>query len=167
MCSFGADEYISRVVAQYSAPCCGWLCPGCPLPPTRKTPFRRDFSACSPSNLPFAEDFQRRTVQRLRQATGQRSEKEFIFMKKKRFALVAAALATLLVVSAAAAVMLLGPKEVAQYVGDQVLAQAFEGEGAVAINETKSVCGYDVTLVGGRPLAGQRLDLGRQRVQLR
>ncbi len=69
-------------------------------------------------------------------------------MKKKRVALIAACLSALLVVSAAAAAILLSPKDVAQRVGDQTLAQVFEGEDAVAIDETATVGDYNVTLMG-------------------
>ncbi len=69
-------------------------------------------------------------------------------MKKKRVALIAACLSALLVVSAAAAAILLSPKDVAQRVGDQTLAQVFESEDAVAIDETATVGDYTVTLMG-------------------
>ncbi len=69
-------------------------------------------------------------------------------MKKKRVALIAACLSALLVVSAAAAALLLSPKDVAQRMGDQTLAQVFESEDAVAIDETKTVGDYNVTLMG-------------------
>jgi len=108
-------------------------------------------------SIPFREDFQRETLQRLRQSAGQRTEKEYWNMKKKRFALVAAALSALLVVSAAATVMLLSPKEVARRTGQQVLAQAFESEDAVTINKAETVEDFHVTLMGmvsGENLSG-------------
>lgn len=108
---------------------------------------RKDYRAAFDA-IPFREDFQRRTVQMLRRSAERPIKKECIPMKKKRIALVAACLSALLVVSAAAAALLLSPKEVAQRVGDQTLAQVFEGEDAVAINETATVGDYTVTLMG-------------------
>jgi len=108
---------------------------------------RREYRAAF-DRIPFRADFQRDTLQKLREHTGQRTEKECYTMKKKRFALVAVALAALLMVPAAAAAVLLSPRDVAQHAGQQALAEAFEGEDAVTINERKSVGGYDVTLMG-------------------
>lgn len=108
---------------------------------------RKDYRAAFDA-IPFREDFQRRTVRMLRQGAERPSQKECFVMKKKRVALIAACLSALLVVSAAAAALLLSPKDVAQRVGDQTLAQVFESEDAVAINETATVGDYNVTLMG-------------------
>ncbi len=108
---------------------------------------RKDYRAAFDA-IPFREDFQRRTVQMLRQGAERPSQKECFVMKKKRVALIAACLSALLVVSAAAAALLLSPKDVAQRLGDQTLAQVFQGEDAVAINETAVVGDYNVTLMG-------------------
>ncbi len=51
----------------------------------------------------------------------------------------------------------LTPGEVAAHVGDEKLAEAFQGEDAVYINETQSHGGYDATLLGvvsGKNLSG-------------
>ncbi len=108
---------------------------------------RMDYRAAF-DDIPFREDFQGRTIQKLRQSAGQQSEKECYFVKKKRVALVAAMASAMLAVSAFAAAVLLSPKDVAQHVGDETLAQVFESDEAVAINESKSVKGYNVTLMG-------------------
>ncbi len=84
---------------------------------------RKDYRAAFDA-IPFREDFQRRTVQMLRQGAARPSQKECFSMKKKRVALIAACLSALLVVSAAAAALLLSPKDVAQRLGDLTLEEA-------------------------------------------
>lgn len=86
---------------------------------------RKDYRAAFDA-IPFREDFQRRTVQMLRQGAERPSQKECFVMYKKRVVLIAACLSALLVVSAAAAALLLSPTEVAQRMGDQTLAQSGE-----------------------------------------
>lgn len=108
--------------------------------------YRKAFDALS-----FSADFEQRTVDRLARAAGQEKEKEILTMKTKRFgktALLAAALAAMLVVSVSAVVALLSPKEVAEHMGDPVLAAAFESEGAVLLDETVTSGDYTVTLAG-------------------
>lgn len=116
----------------------------------------RDYRAAFDA-LSFDERFQDRTVQVLRQQAEQMPERKYVLMKKKRFALVAAALSALLVVSAAAALVLLQPQDVARQAGNDALAAAFEQGEAIAVNETKTVSDYDVTLMGlvsGEGLSG-------------
>lgn len=87
----------------------------------------------------FSPDFQARTVARL---TGLAREKEKKTMKKAnwRIGLAAAAVAAVLTVGAYAAVVMLGPREVAQRAGNEVLAAAFEsGE---AIDRGLAFCGH-------------------------
>lgn len=95
----------------------------------------------------FSPDFQARTVARL---TGLAQEKEQKTMKKVtwRTGLVAAAVAAVLTVSAYAAITMLRPQDVAQRAGNTALAAAFEREEAIHINETRTVGGYNVTLMG-------------------
>lgn len=47
MCSFGTDEYISRIVTQYSSTLLRIAMTRLSSPPTRRTPSRRSFCACS------------------------------------------------------------------------------------------------------------------------
>lgn len=96
--------------------------------------------------IPFDADFQRGTIQILRASAGQRKKGNFPY-KKTRFALAAAALSAITVITAAAAVMLLSPKDVAQQAGNEALAAAFESKKATAVNQTKAVGDYQVTLM--------------------
>jgi len=69
----------------------------------------------------------------------------------KRRLSVSAMVAILIVatsISAFAAWKLLTPKEIAENLGDEGLALAFDGEGAVAINQTQTIGGYKITLMG-------------------
>ncbi|MGJ0845895.1 hypothetical protein SAMN02745784_02004 [Tissierella praeacuta DSM 18095] len=69
----------------------------------------------------------------------------------KRRLSVSAMVAILIVatsISAFAAWKLLTPKEIAENLGDKGLALAFDGEGAVAINQTQTIGGYKITLMG-------------------
>lgn len=75
------------------------------------------------------------------------SGKKEIFHIKTRFALATAALSAITVITAAAAVMLLSPKDVAQQAGNEALAAAFESKEATAVNQTKAVGDYQVTLM--------------------
>ncbi len=95
----------------------------------------------------FSPDFQERTMARL---MAQAQEKERKTMKKfnLRTGLVAAAVAAALSVTTYAAVVMLRPQDVAMQAGQTALADAFESGDAVAINETRTVDGYDVTLMG-------------------
>lgn len=96
--------------------------------------------------VPFSPDFQDRTMARL---MDQAREKEKTTMKTGRFriGLVAAAAAATLTITAAAAVVLLQPREVAREAGNQALA-AFESQDAIAVNDTRTVGDYSVTLMG-------------------
>lgn len=97
--------------------------------------------------VPFSPDFPDRTMARLGKLAQEREKKT---MKKGtwRTGLVAAAVAAALSVTAYAAVVMLRPQDVAQHAGNQALAAAFESAEAVAVNETKVVGDYKVTLMG-------------------
>ena len=88
---------------------------------------RQDYRAAFDA-IPFDERFQEKTISALRQQAGQTSERKYISMKKKRYALLAAALSALFVVSAAAAVMMLSHKYVAQRAGNENFAAAYESD---------------------------------------
>lgn len=104
--------------------------------------YRREVDA-----VVFCPDFQARTMARL---TALAQEKEQKTMKNRplKTGLVAAVLAAALTVTAAAAVVMLRPQDVAQHAGNEALAAAFESNGAVTVNESKTVGDYDVTLMG-------------------
>ena len=97
--------------------------------------------------VPFSPDFPARTVARLAALA---PKKETTVMRKKplRTVLIAAAVAAALCATALAAAVLLTPRDVAQRLGNQTLAAAFEGDRAVSVNKTETVGGYQVTLMG-------------------
>ena len=118
--------------------------------------------------LPFDPDFQARTIELLRRQAREPSKKECMTMKRKtiqRCAAIAAAIA-LLTVSAYAAVTWLSPSQVADELGQTALAEAFESETAVFINQSVETGDYRVTLAGlvsGRGLSGWQQDLDQSR----
>ncbi len=96
----------------------------------------------------FRPDFVPRTLALL-----EARRKEPVSMKKisLKTVLVAAALVAALAITASAAVLFLSPGEVAREAGRDTLAQAFEGENAVAIDQAETVGDYQVTLMGMLP----------------
>lgn len=98
--------------------------------------------------VPFSEDFQQRTVERLIRNQG--DGKEYSMKKAHRFKAlpVVAALAAILTISAAAVVLWLTPSETAQMLDDPTLAQAFESEDAVILNQAVESGGYTFRLAG-------------------
>lgn len=68
--------------------------------------------------------------------------------RKKLLTFAAAAAAACLCLGAAAAGWLLTPRETAQALGYDALADAFDAPDAIAVNETQTDAGYDVTLLG-------------------
>lgn len=102
-------------------------------------------------DLPFSPDFAEKTVELLRRECGQSIEKENVPMKRKRMGktlTLAAALVAALAITVSAAVLLLSPKDVAERLEEPLLAEAFAGEDAVAIDETVESGGYAITLAG-------------------
>lgn len=66
----------------------------------------------------------------------------------KKTALLVAAAVALLAVTVSAAVLWLTPAQVAEELNDPVLAEAFQSEDAVILNETQTAGDYTVTLMG-------------------
>ena len=97
--------------------------------------------------LEFSEDFQARTEAMLR-ARAQEQEKETFSMKFFKKPVVIAAVLALLVVSASAVALRLSASQVADQLGRHTLAQAFEDNNAIAVNETVETGDYAVTLMG-------------------
>ena len=106
--------------------------------------------------IPFSPDFQARTIARLAQLA-QEKEQKTMQKGKFRIGLVAAVAAVALTITAYAAVVMLRPQDVAREVGNTTLAAAFEGEDAIAVNDSQTVGEYNVTLMG--LLSGQGLSL--------
>ena len=96
----------------------------------------------------FSPDFQARTLARLTALAQEEKEKHTMKKGKFKIGLVAAVAAAALTLTAAAAVSLLEPRDVALQAGNTALAAAFENDQAVAVNDTKTVGDYSVTLMG-------------------
>ncbi len=101
----------------------------------------------------FSPDFARRTLSLLEARRKETASMKRISLKP---ALIAAAMLVALAVTASAAFLLLSPSQVAQHVGNNALAAAFESGDAITVNDTQSVSDYQVTLMGLLP--GQALD---------
>ena len=97
--------------------------------------------------LEFSQDFRARTEAMLR-ARAQQQEKETFSMKFFKKPVVIAAVIALLVVSASAVALRLSAAQVAEEMGQHTLAQAFENNNAIAVNETIETGDYAVTLMG-------------------
>lgn len=100
--------------------------------------------------IPFRREFEEETVQLLLEAAEQQQEKECSPMKTKHIkktALIAAVLAAA-VMATAAAVNLLHPAQVAEYMGHPELADAFNSENAILLNESQPFGDYTFTVMG-------------------
>lgn len=110
---------------------------------------RRDYRAAFDA-VDFSADFEERTLQKLA-AVRQASEKEQIIMpmnRVKKTALLIAAAVALLAVSVSAAVVWLTPAQVADRVEEPLLAEAFQSEDAIVLNESVTTGDYQITLAG-------------------
>lgn len=108
--------------------------------------------------LSFSADFQARTADLL-QRRARELEKEcsnMTFNKTKKMAVLIAACAALLAVSVSAAVLWLTPAQVAEEYGQPLLAEAFNGPGAIELNETVESGDFSITLLG--LVSGRNLD---------
>ncbi len=120
--------------------------------------------ALSPSEEPDFWLNQKIIHQMEEQRMAQEQQKEIVQKKEMRkrkrplAALVAVCVLAFGSLGVYAAWKYLTPGEVAVHTGDEKLAEAFQGEDAVYINETQSYGGYDVTLLGlvsGKDLSQQ------------
>ncbi len=120
--------------------------------------------ALSPSEEPDFWLNQKIIRQMEEQRMAQEQQKEIVQKKEMRkrkrplAALVAVCVLAFGSLGVYAAWKYLTPGEVAVHTGDEKLAEAFQGEDAVYINETQSYGGYDVTLLGlvsGKDLSQQ------------
>lgn len=119
--------------------------------------YRRAFDSIS-----FSDSFQERTAELL-QKRARELEKECEIMtigRTKKLAFLFAACMALLAVSVSAAVMLLSPAQVAEEAGQPLLAEAFSGEDAIAVNETVESGPFSITLLG--LVSGENLDVLNQ-----
>ena len=109
--------------------------------------------------LSFSADFQERTADLLR-TRARELEKErnnMTFGKMKKLAVLTAACVALLAVSVSAAMLWLTPAQVAEEHGQPLLAEAFNGPGAISINETVESGDFSITLLG--LVSGRNLDV--------
>ena len=112
--------------------------------------------------LSFSADFQERTADLLRNRARE-LEKErtnMTFNRTKRIAVLAAACIALLAVSVSAAMLWLTPAQVAEEHNQPLLAEAFSGPDAIAINETVESGDFAITLLG--LVSGRNLDVLNQ-----
>jgi len=119
--------------------------------------YRKAFGALS-----FSADFEERTADLLR-ARARELEKErndMTFGKTKKMVVLIAACIALLAVSVSAAVAWLTPAQVAEEYGQPLLAEAFDGPDAIAINETVESGDFAITLLG--LVSGRNLDVLNQ-----
>ncbi len=118
--------------------------------------YRKAFDALS-----FSADFQERTADLLRTRTRElEKERNMTFGKTKKMAALIAACIALLAVSVSAAVAWLTPAQVAEEYGQPLLAEAFSGPDAIAVNETVESGDYAITLLG--LVSGKNLDVLNQ-----
>lgn len=78
----------------------------------------------------------------------ERSQMKQAYRRKLSAGLLAAVLLLVLSVSAYAATQLFSPKQVAEHFGDQLLAEAFDSQDAIEINQSKDSGDYRFTLHG-------------------
>ena len=107
--------------------------------------YRRAFD-----DIPFSDDFETRTIKLLQdRARNQEKEKmTMTFSKHRKLAVTLAAAVAALALSVSAAVLWLSPAQVAEEIDDPLLAQAFDGDEALVLNETAQAGEYTVTLGG-------------------
>ena len=110
---------------------------------------RQDYRAAFDA-VDFSADFEERILQKLA-APRQTSEKEQNKMsmnRMKKTILLAAAAVALLAVTVSAAVLWLSPAQVADRVEEPLLAEAFQGDDAIVLDESVTAGDYQITLAG-------------------
>lgn len=98
----------------------------------------------------FSADFEEQTLQKL-EAARQRIEKEqnkMSMIRMKKAALLTAAAVALLAISVSAAMLWLTPAQVADRVEEPLLAEAFQSEDAIVLDESVTAGDYQITLAG-------------------
>lgn len=101
-------------------------------------------------NLPFHSDFNANTIRLLNAQADARAHEKVSrhAWGYGRIALVACLLLVMLTTVAFAAVRILTPSEVAEYLGNTPLSEAFQSDGAVIVDEEIVVKEYTITLNG-------------------
>lgn len=112
--------------------------------------------------LSFSADFQERTADLLQKRAREleKERTEMTFSKPRKIAVLAAACIALLAVSVSAAYAWLTPAQVAEEHNQPLLAEAFSGPDAIAVNETVESGDFSITLLG--LVSGRNLDVLNQ-----
>ncbi len=113
-------------------------------------------------SLSFSAGFEERTAELLCQRAHEleKERNNMKLTKTKKTAVLIAACIALLVVSVSAAVMLLSPSEVADLHNQPLLAEAFQTDDAILLNETVESGDFSITLLG--LVSGENLDVLNQ-----
>ncbi|MBQ4313103.1 MAG: hypothetical protein IJC18_02725, partial [Clostridia bacterium] len=96
----------------------------------------------------FSQSFERDTIELMRLAAHKKEEKSLNTRKVFKIAIAVVVITALLTGTAFAISSLLSASQVAQRLGEDAIARAFESEDAVIIDETKQAGDYIITLHG-------------------
>ena len=110
---------------------------------------RQDYRAAFDA-VDFSPDFEEQTLQRLAAArqTSEKEQNKMSMNRTKKTALLVAAAVALLAVTVSAAVVWLTPAQVADRVEEPLLAEAFQGDNAIVLDESVTAGDYQITLAG-------------------
>lgn len=110
---------------------------------------RQDYRAAFDA-VDFSQDFEEQTLQRLAAArqTSEKEQNKMSMNRTKKTALLVAAAVALLAVTVSAAVLWLSPAQVADRVEEPLLAEAFQGDDAIVLDESVTAGDYQITLAG-------------------
>ena len=110
---------------------------------------RQDYRAAFDA-VDFSADFEERTLQKLAAArqTSEKEQNKMSMNRMKKTVLLTAAAVALLAVTVSAAVLWLSPAQVADRVEEPLLAEAFQGDDAIVLDESVTAGDYQITLAG-------------------
>ena len=110
---------------------------------------RQDYRAAFDA-VDFSPDFEEQTLQRLAAArqTSEKEQNKMSMNRMKKTVLLTAAAVALLAVTVSAAVLWLSPAQVADRVEEPLLAEAFQGDDAIVLDESVTAGDYQITLAG-------------------
>ena len=110
---------------------------------------RQDYRAAFDA-VDFSADFEERTLQKLAAArqTSEKEQNKMSMNRMKKTVLLTAAAVALLAVTVSAAVLWLSPAQVADRVEEPLLAEAFQGDDAILLDESVTAGDYQITLAG-------------------
>ena len=110
---------------------------------------RQDYRAAFDA-VDFSADFEERTLQKLAAArqTSEKEQNKMSMNRMKKTVLLTAAAVALLAVTVSAAVLWLSHAQVADRVEEPLLAEAFQGDDAIVLDESVTAGDYQITLAG-------------------